>query len=207
MADDLVFYTIPMSRGQIARWMLEEVGQPYRTEILDREGLKAPAYLAVNPMGKVPAIRHGEVVVTEAAAICAYLADAFPQAGLAPAPHDPARGAYYRWLFFAAGPLETAVVTKAMGWELAPERSVMAGWGSFERTLDAVEGAVGGREHLAGERFSAADLYLGSLLSWGMKFGILPKRPAFETYVGGLTSRPAYARAAVLDAAAGQAAT
>jgi glutathione S-transferase len=99
------------------------------------------------------------------------------------------------------------VVTKAMGWELAPERSVMAGWGSFERTLDAVEGAVGGREHLAGERFSAADLYLGSLLSWGMKFGILPKRPAFETYVGGLTSRPAYARAAVLDAAAGQAAT
>jgi glutathione S-transferase len=93
MADDLVFYTIPMSRGQIARWMLEEVGQPYRTEILDREGLKAPAYLAVNPMGKVPAIRHGEVVVTEAAAICAYLADAFPQAGLAPAPHDPARGA------------------------------------------------------------------------------------------------------------------
>src|SRR6516162_8649199 len=113
MADELVFYTNPQSRGRIVRWMLEEIGQPYRTEILEYgTTMKAPAYLAINPMGKVPAIRHGDTVVTEGAAICAYLADAFPDAGLAPPLHDHRRGPYYRWLFFAAGPLETALVNK-----------------------------------------------------------------------------------------------
>src|SRR5471030_1096534 len=123
MADELVFYTNPMSRGRVARWMLEEVGEPYRTELLDYETtLKAPAYLAVNPMGKVPAIRHGETVVTEAAAICAYLADAFPQAGLAPPLGDHRRGPYFRWLFFAAGPVEAATAARALGVEVKPEQ-------------------------------------------------------------------------------------
>ena len=130
MSKDLVFYTNPMSRGRIVRWMLEEVGQPYRTEILDYEnGMKGPAYLAVNPMGKVPAIKHGDTVVTEGAAICAYLADAFPEAGLAPALAK--RGDYYRWLFFAAGPIEAAVTAKSLGFEPKPEQRRMAGFGSL----------------------------------------------------------------------------
>ena len=123
MADELVFYTNPMSRGRIVRWMLEEVGQPYRTELLEYgTTMKAPDYLRVNPMGKVPALAHGEAVVTEAAAICAYLADAFPEAGLAPAPRDRLRAPYYRWLFFAAGPLEAAATNQAFGFEVPAER-------------------------------------------------------------------------------------
>src|SRR5216110_2034177 len=123
MTDELVFYTNPMSRGRIVRWMLEEVGQPYRTELLDYgTTMKAPAYLAVNPMGKVPAIRHGDTIVTEGPAICAYLADAFPEAGLAPPPGDPRRGPYYRWLFFAHGPLEQAVVNQAFGFAVPEAR-------------------------------------------------------------------------------------
>ena len=115
MADELVLYTNPMSRGRIARWMLEEVGQPYRAEILEYAGsMKAPDYLAINPMGKVPALRHGDTIVTEAAAICAYLADVFPEAGLAPPPGSRLRGPYYRWLFFAAGPIEAANTNKAL---------------------------------------------------------------------------------------------
>jgi len=129
MADELVFYTNPMSRGRIVRWMLEEVGQPYRTEILDyATTLKGPAYLAINPMGKIPALTHGRQVITECAAICAYLADAFPQAGLAPPPGDPQRAAYYRWLFFAAGPVEAATSNKAAGFEAPPERARMMGY-------------------------------------------------------------------------------
>src|SRR3954471_13507654 len=139
MADDLVFYTNPMSRGRIVRWMLEEVGQPYRTEVLDYAStMKAPAYRAINPMGKVPAIRHGDTVVTEAAAICAYLADAFPAAGLAPAPGERPRGPDYRWLFFAAGPLEAAVTNKAFGFEVPAERRAMAGYGSVWGGLGAL---------------------------------------------------------------------
>jgi glutathione S-transferase len=111
---DLTLYTNPMSRGRIARWMVEEVGQPYDTVLLEYGGsMKGADYLAINPMGKVPAIRHGETIVTEGAAICAYLADAFPEAGLAPPPAE--RGAYYRWLFFGAGPLEQAVNAQALG--------------------------------------------------------------------------------------------
>src|ERR1700755_426879 len=126
MANELVFYTNPRSRGRIARWMLEEVGQPYRTEILDfATTMKAPAYLAINPMGKVPALRHGDIVVTETAAICAYLADGFPQATLAPPSGARLRGAYYRWLFFTAGPVEAAVSNKALGFQVPPERERM----------------------------------------------------------------------------------
>jgi hypothetical protein len=136
MTNDLVFYTHPMSRGRIVRWMLEEIGQPYRTELLEYgTTMKAPEYLAINPMGKVPAIRHGGVVVTEAAAICAYLADAFPAAGLAPPREDPQRGPYYRWLFFAAGPVEAAITNKALGVEIPAERERMAGYGTFAASL------------------------------------------------------------------------
>ena len=200
MAEDLVFYTNPMSRGRIVRWMLEEVGQPYQTQILDyAQGLKSPAYLAINPMGKVPTLVHGGTVVTECAAICAYLAEAFPQAGLAPPPHAHARGPYYRWLFFAAGPLESAVTNKSLGVEVKPEQQRMAGYGSYGHVMDALEQALDGREHLAGDRFSAADLYVGSHLGWGMGFGTIEKRPVFEAFVGRLTARPAYVRAAEID--------
>lgn len=199
---DLVFYTNPMSRGRIVRWALEEVGQPYRTELLDfRGGHKSPDYLAINPMGKVPAIVHDGTVVTECAAICAYLADAFPQAGLAPASGDRARGEYYRWLFFAAGPLEAAVVNKVLKVEVPndPQMRGMVGYGSLEAVLDTIEGAVSKAEYLAGGRFSAADLYVGAHLGWGMQFGTIPKRPAFEAYAGRLYSRPAAVRAREID--------
>ena len=116
---DLTFYTNPQSRGRVVRWMLEEVGAPYETKVIDYATMKSPDYLAVNPMGKVPAIKHGDEVVTETAAICAYLADIFPEANLIPPPGHRKRGCYYRWLFFAAGPVEAAVTNKAMGFELA----------------------------------------------------------------------------------------
>ncbi len=201
MSEDLVFYTNPMSRGRIVRWMLEEVGKPYRTEILGYgPEMKSPAYLAINPMGKVPALVHGKTVVTEVAAICAYLADAFPEAGLAPPTRD--RGDYYRWLFFGAGPLEQAWTNKSFGFELPEGGSGRAGYGSFEQVLDCLEGALDGREVLAGERFSAADVYVGSQLNFGLRFGMIDKRPAFERYVGRHLSRPAAVRAAQIDEAA-----
>jgi len=200
MSDELVFYTNPMSRGRIVRWMLEEVGQPYRTEVLDYgTTMKAPAYLAVNPMGKVPAIRHGDTVVTEGAAICAYLADAFPQAGLAPERGSRERGPYYRWLFFAAGPVEAAVTNRSLGFEVPPERKAMAGYGSFGDVMDALEHAVTRTDHVAGDRFSAADVYFGSQIGWGLQFGTIEKRPAFERYWKRIAARPAAARANELD--------
>jgi glutathione S-transferase len=197
---ELVFYTNPMSRGRIIRWMLEEVGQPYRTELIDFATTgKSPQYLAVNPMGKVPAIVHDGTVVTECGAICAYLADAFPQARLAPPSGSPRRGTYYRWLFFAAGPIEQAVSVKSMGWEAPAERSVMLGFGSMDTVLNAIEGAVRDREFLDGEAFTAADLYLGAHLGWGMQFGSIEARPAFEAYVARQRQRPAAIRAAKID--------
>ncbi len=200
MADDLVLYTNPRSRGRIARWMLEEVGHPYRTELLDYgTTMKAPAYLAINPMGKVPALRHGDTVVTEAAAICAYLADAFPHAGLAPPPGDRLRGPYYRWLFFAAGPVEAAVSNKAFGFAVPPERERSIGYGNFEQVMSTLEQAVSHGDYLVGDRFSAADLYLGSQIGFGLMFGTIEKRPAFERYWQRITTRPAHVRARTLD--------
>lgn len=200
MADELVFYTHPQSRGRIVRWMLEEVGQPYRTEILEYgESMKSPAFLAINPMGKVPTLTHGGAVVTEGAAICAYLADAFPQAGLAPAPGDRLRAPYYRWLFFGAGPIEAAVSARGMGWEVPPERARMMGYGSHDQLLDVLERELTGRAYLAGDSFTAADLYVGSQLGYGMMFGLIEKRAAFEAYVAGLRGRPAAIRAAEID--------
>ncbi len=203
MDDTLIFYTNPMSRGRIVRWMLEEVGAPYETVLLDYgTTMKAPEYLAVNPMGKVPAIRHGETVVTEAAAICAYLADAFPRRQLAPPTGDRRRGPYYRWLFFAAGCVEPAVTGKALGLLAPADKKAMAGYGSYEEVIDALEGAVSGRDYICGDLFTAADLYVGSQLGWGMMFGTIDKRPAFATYVERLQARPAAKRAAELDDAA-----
>jgi glutathione S-transferase len=200
MTDDLVFYTNPMSRGRIVRWMLEELGRPYRTEILDfGPAMKAPAYLAVNPMGKVPAIRHGSTVVTEAAAICAYLAEAFPEAGLAPPPADPWRGPYYRWMFFAAGPVEASVSNKAFGFEVPAERRGMIGYGCIEDVVNALDYAVSQSEYIAGDRFTAADVYVGSQIGWGMMFGTLEKRPAFEKYWQRIGNRPAAVRAREID--------
>ncbi|HLY06547.1 MAG TPA: glutathione S-transferase family protein [Rhizomicrobium sp.] len=199
MTDELVFYTNPMSRGRIVRWMLEEVGQPYRTEVLEyASSMKAPAYLAVNPMGKVPAIKHGDTVVTEAAAILAYLADAFPDARLAPPSGSKLRGPYYRWLFFGAGPIETAAMVKAFGFSVPEERRGMAGFGSMEAVLDTLESAVS-HSYLVGDSFTAADLYISSHLGWGMQFGTLEKRPAFERYVGRFMNRPAAVRAREID--------
>ena len=198
MTDDLTFYTHPMSRGRIVRWMLEEVGADYRTEILEYGApMKSAEYLAVNPMGKVPAIRHGDVVVTEAAAICAYLADAFPGAGLAP-PND-ARGAYYRWLFFAAGPIEAVVTNRFLEFEPPADVQARLGYGSFEAVMDALEHAVGNSDYIAGESFSAADVYVGSHVGWGLQLEFIEKRPAFVDYWSRIGSRDAWRRANEID--------
>ena len=199
MTDDLVLYTNPMSRGRIARWMLEETAQPYRAELLEYGAMKEPGYLAINPMGKVPALRHGADVVTEGAAICAYLADAFPAAGLAPPPGHRDRAAYYRWLFFAAGPLEAAITNQALGFTVPEERRRMAGYGSMTDVLDTIEQAVTGRNVLVGDTFTAADLFLAAQLTFGLMFKSIEQRPAFERYVGPLNARPAAIRARALD--------
>jgi len=200
MADKLILYTNPQSRGRVARWMLEEVGQPYKTEVLGYAStMKAPAYLAINPMGKVPALRHGDTIVTENAAICAYLADAFPQAGLAPPAGHKLRGPYYRWLFFAAGPLEAAVSNKALGFIVPPERERMIGYGTLAVVLNTLEAAVSRGDFIVGDGFTAADVYVGSHIGFGMMFGTLEKRPAFEKYWQRIISRPAHLRAKQLD--------
>jgi glutathione S-transferase len=200
MSRDLVLYTHPMSRGRIVRWMLEEIGQPYRTELLDYgTTMKAPAYRAINPMGKVPALRHGDTVVTEVAAICAYLADAFPDAGLAPPPGDPRRGPYFRWMFFAAGPLETALTHGMLNVEVPDAQRGMVGYGSMADVLDALETAVSPGPYIVGDTFTAADVYVGSHVGWGMMSGGLERRPAFERYWAQVGQRPAAVRARAID--------
>jgi glutathione S-transferase len=200
MADTLTFYTNPMSRGQIVRWMLEEVGAPYEQVLLDYgTTMKAPEYLAINPMGKVPAIKHGDRVITECAAICAYLADAFPEAELAPKPAE--RADYYRWMFFGAGPLEQAVTNKALGFAVSADKKMMAGYGDFGDAMNGLEAAVAGKRYIAGDAFSAADVYVGSQIGWGLAFGTIEKRPAFEAYWAGICERPAYLRGKAIDEA------
>jgi len=198
MNTDLVFYTNPMSRGRVARWMLEEVGAPYETKVLDyASSMKAPEYLAINPMGKVPAIVHKGRTVTETAAICAYLADAFPDAELAPALDD--RADYYRWLFFTAGPVEAAFSNKAAGFIPDADKQRMFGYGNFDLAVDTLEVAVNGKEFIAGNRFSAADVYVASMLAFMMGFRLLEPRPAFSAYVERLELRPAWKRAKEID--------
>lgn len=201
MTSDLIFYTNPQSRGRIARWMLEEVGAPYETVVLGyADTMKGADYLAVNPMGKVPAILHKGKVVTECAAICAYLADVFPEAGLAPTPDE--RADYYRWLFFAAGPLEQAVTNQYAKFIPSAEQGRMFGYGSYETAVDVLEKAVSAHPYIAGERFTAADVYVGSAVGWGTMFGTLPRRDAFAAYLQRLQGRDAYLRANALDDAA-----
>ena len=200
---DLKFYTNPQSRGQIVRWMLEEVGQPYDTEILDyATTLKGDAYAKINPMQKIPAIVHDGNIVTEVAAICLYLADAFPAAGLAPPRGE--RADYYRWTFFAAGPIEAAFSNKSVGWEPDAAKQRMFGYGSFERAVDTLEQAVTGKRFIAGDQFSAADVVVGSQIGFMLMFKLLEPRPAFTSYIASVTDRDAYRRGKQLDQEAAQ---
>lgn len=200
MTSEITFYTNPMSRGRTVRWMLEEIGQPYKTELLDYgTTMKSPSYLAVNPMGKVPAIKHGEIVVTESAAICTYLADVFPQAGLAPPAHSAERAAYYRWLYFGAGPLEQAAINKALGVEVPPERRRMVGYGTIENVVDTLDAHLQTSKYFTGDKFTAADVYTGGQIGWLTQFGIIEKRPAFIDYVERISARPAFIRAREID--------
>ena len=194
---ELIFFTNPQSRGRIVRWMLEEVGASYETEIVPYDQIKSDRYLALNPMGKVPAIRHGGHVVTEGAAICAYLADIFPAAGLGP--RDDEKADYYRWLFFAAGPIEAAVSNQAMGWVPTPERERMFGYGNFDKVVAVLDELFSLRDYVCGDRFTAADVYVGSQIMFPMQFNMLPEKDSFVRYRDRLTARKAYQRANRLD--------
>jgi glutathione S-transferase len=194
---DLIFYHNPQSRGRIIRWMLEEVGQPYDTEVIGYDEIKSPQYLSVNPMGKIPAIRHNNHVVTECAAICAYLADAFPQADLGP--RDEEKADYYRWMFYAAGPVEQAFTNHTQGWEVPAERERMFGYGNYDRVVAVLDELFSLRDYVCGKRFTAADVYVGSQIMFPMQFGMLPERESFVRYRDRLHSRAAYQRANDID--------
>ena len=201
MSDEIVFYHNPRSRAQMAHWMLEEVGAPYRISPIDFEKRehKQPDFLAINPMGKLPTIVHRDTVVTETGAIIAYLADAFPQAGLAPAIGDPARGSYYRWLFFGAGCIEPALIDRMMKRPDVEPKAAL-GYGSYEDVLNALAGVLSKGPYLLGEKFTAADVYVGSQINWAAMFGapdIKGIRGVFDAYIARLTARPAYQRVAV----------
>lgn len=199
---ELTFYTNPMSRGRIVRWMLEEMGIDYTTKIIAYgPEMHGPSYRAINPMAKVPAIRHGEIIVTEGAAICAYLADAFPATDLAPKPGMPERGPYYRWLFFGAGPLEQAMVNAGFGWTADnPQAQGRLGYGTIERVCNTLDGLLSdGRVYILGQQFSAVDIYVGSQVIWGLQFKTMDNRPSFSDYVERLMARPAMVRARELD--------
>jgi len=197
---DITLYTNPQSRGQIVHWLLEELGIPYDTRWIEYgEQMKSPEYLAVNPMGKVPAIKHKGVVVTEGAAICTYLAVSYPEQKLAPEIGDPRLADFYRWMHFAAGPLEMATTSKSMNWGVGEEQRRMVGFGSYEETLSVIEQALSTGSFICGEQFTAVDVYLGAMLNWGMMFGTIEKRPAFEEYASRLQQRPAALRAVQLN--------
>lgn len=200
MSEALTFYTNPMSRGQIIRWMLEETGADYAEEVLDYgPQMKSAEYLAINPMGKVPSIKHGDAVVTECAAICAYLADAFPDAGLAPPPDQ--RADYYRWLFFTAGPVESAATNKSLGFETNEEQQRMAGFGTYDLTMQVLDELMGSRDYVCGDQFTAADVYVGSQIDFGLQFGSFPSTENFNQYAERLRARPAYQAAKQKDIA------
>jgi glutathione S-transferase len=196
---ELKFFTNPMSRGQIVRWMLEEVGQPYETEILDYAStMKQEPYLSINPMGKVPAIVHRGKAVTECAAICAYLADVFPAAGLAP--RDEEKADYYRWFLFAAGPLEQAVTNNYCGFKPNDEQRRMVGYDTYDTVIDVLDRLFGdARTFVCGERFTAADVYLGSQIDWGLQFGTIPSRNNLQAYAERLRNRDGYKSAKAID--------
>ena len=196
MSDEIVFYYNPMSRARIVHWMLEEVGAPYRKELVsfDKGEHKKQAFLAINPMGKLPALVHRGIAVTETAAICAYLADAFPAAGLAPALTSPERGTYYRWMFFAAGCFEPALIDRMTERPASP-KPMANGYGCYEDTVSTLEKALKPGPYILGDRFSAADVYVGSQIGFGMMVKSLDPRPAFGAYLDRLHARPAFKRA------------
>ena len=192
----LTLYTHPMSRGRMARWMLEELGQPYETVVLDyATTMKAPAYLAINPMGKVPAVVHDGHVVTEVAAICTYLADAFPEAGLLPKD----KAAFYRWMFFGAGPIEQAVTNTALGWVPKPDQERRTGYGTLDRVVSTLTTHLAARPFICGETFSAADVFVGAQIGWGLSFGTMPGNDTLTSYWQRIATRPALARANAAD--------
>jgi glutathione S-transferase len=198
----LTLYHAAPSRSSIVRWMLEELGEPYDIHLLSlKQGEnREPAYLAVNPMGKVPALRHGDVVITEAAAICCYLADEFPHARLNVPVGDPRRGAYLKWLFFGPSCIEPAVTERAFPRKELPARGTL-GFGDFDSVMDVLAKATeAASPYLLGEQFTAADVVVGSGLRWGMTFKLIPERPEFTAYVGRLNQRPAFKRAFEADA-------
>lgn len=195
----LTFYTNPMSRGQIARWALHEAGAEYDQRIVEYgDEMKSEDYLAINPMGKVPAIVHNGKTVTECAAICAYLADAFPDAGLAPTPEE--RADYYRWLFFTAGPIEQAVVDRNLGLSPTAEQERMAGYGNYHRAMDVLDQMLQSRAYVCGDRFTMADVYVGSQVDWGLQFKTFPDRDSFNAYAQRLRARDPYKESKAVDA-------
>lgn len=197
---DLIFYTNPQSRGQIVRWMLEEVGQDYETKVMEYgEPLKSPEYLRINPMGKLPALVHNSKVVTECAAICAYLAAAFASQNLGPDAGDEAD--YFRWLFFAAGPLESALTNRTLGLVPTDEQQRMAGYGSYELTVNTLDQFLQGRDYICGDKFTAADVYVGSHIDFGLAFGTLAEKDSFTLYIEKLRARQAFQSARAKDAA------
>ncbi|MGA0539472.1 glutathione S-transferase family protein [Neotabrizicola sp. VNH66] len=193
----LTFYTNPMSRGRMVRWMLEELGEPYETVALNYgPDMNTPEYLALNPMGKVPTVVHDGRVVTEVAAICTYLAEAFPEKGLM----AEDRAAFYRWMFFAAGPLEAAVVNNSFGWKPPQRRDEgRLGYGNLDRVVRTLAGHLETHDYVADGRFTAADVYIGGHVGWGLQFGTLPAEPAFRAYAARLQDRPAAQSANALD--------
>jgi glutathione S-transferase len=197
---DLVLYHIAPSRSSIAHWMLEEVGEPYEMHLLSmkRGENREPAYLAVNPMGKVPAIKHRGVVITEAAAICLYLADEFPKAGLTVPIGDPGRGPFLKWLFFAPSCIEPAIMDRAFKRSEEAPRSAL-GYGDFDTTMDVVAKAVERGPYILGDQFTAADVVVGSTLRWGTMFKLIPERPEFLSYIARIAERPALKRAEAKD--------
>jgi len=195
----LKLYHSAQSRSAIARWMLEEVGEPYEIELLDLNAgdQSKPSYLAINPMGKVPALVDDGVVVTEVAAICCYLADAYPKAQLAPPIGDKRRGPYLKWLVFGPSCVEPAMIAKAMEHPPAPRR--MAGWADYDTVLGVLRSAVADTAYLLGDQFTAADVVIGSGLRWGMMFKLFPELPEFLAYTQRLAERPALQRQIAMD--------
>ena len=195
MNEEIVFYHNPMSRGRMVHWMLEEIGAPYRFELLrfDKGENKKPEFLAVNPMGKLPAIEHRGTVITECGAIITYLGDAFPAAKLAPAIDEPARGTYLRWMFFGQGCIDSALIDRMLSRPPADKPTAL-GYGNYDDVVQAVEKALTPGPYILGNRFSAADLYIGSQLGFGMMTKSIEPRPIFQSYLGLLSQRPAYKR-------------
>ncbi|WP_379547522.1 glutathione S-transferase family protein [Qipengyuania sp. DSG2-2] len=203
---EFTFYTVAMSRGQIARWALHEAGADYE-QVVFEWATRPDNFTDINPMNKVPALVHHHAIesgghhdhtITECAAINHYLAETHPDAGLLPDTHEKA--AYFRWLFFAAGPLEQALMAKALNWEVPEERTATAGFGTLELTLSAMDGWLSSHDFVCGERFTMADTYVGSQFVWGLRFGSIPATPAFKAYVERVTQRKAYSEANAIDA-------